>query len=158
MREHVSKGVLMYEPLPHPAWGHDCCTHAEGLHGVEVCPDCGTRGWYIGLAHRVDTLMARFLRIYGVIPRQSYGEQVMGLLGGLRTPCIDCRGVGYVGDASSCTVCRPCEGSGGHWTASNAEIRSAYAELRRVLPHALAGSSLPVDLLPEHLSPIGDAS
>jgi hypothetical protein len=94
---------------------------------------------------------SRFYRTFGVSPFGPAGRLAGQLLRPLRQSCSPCDGLGYVGDEFTCRICRICDGAGGHWSATNAELRAAFAELLAAFPDATAGAPLPMPQLPEHL-------
>ena len=139
----------MPEILPQPRWRHPCCDATGVSNRLMHCSKCGKRGEYAGRNFHMHVLMGRFRETYGVMPTGPHRRLADALLFPLRTKCKACEGVGYVGDEYTCRRCRVCDGSGGHWTGTNQEIRAAYQHLLTIHPHATAGDPLPVYLIPD---------
>jgi hypothetical protein len=84
--------------------------------------------------------MARYQYVYGMKPIGPHRKEADRILGGLRKRCDSCAGAGLVWPEGerSCRVCVACEGTGGFWSCSPAELEAAREEVLALHPGAAA--------------------
>lgn len=130
--------------MPEKFWKHACCGDDGALTSCRTCPRCGKPGTFQGWFRSMHEGMAAYVRTFGLKPVGPHRKLADRLLGSLRSPCARCGGAGIVGDERGYRECRLCEGGGGIWTASDADILAAYKRILLEYPDSAApGGPIP---------------
>ena len=98
--------------------------------------DDGTfEGW--GRGGTIEA-MAMYMAVYQLSPLGPHRPLADKLLGPLRTKCTTCDGNGLLGTERDTNPreCSHCEGTGGFWNCTDAELAAAYAQVLEAYPDA----------------------
>lgn len=127
--------------MPRPCYIHPCCYGPGNFSSSALCRRCGEPGIFAHWDRSVPELMAYYTIHFRVKPIGRHRALADRLLGALRSTCNRCDGRGIVGNAMEYWPCPHCEGCGGVWTGSDAEIYAAYERIQKEFPDALAADS-----------------
>ena len=121
--------------MPQPFWRHTC-TAGDKLLPLPGCPRCAgesvLEGWQLTTfeAMRVNTL------IYNLKPTGAHRAFADRLFAPMRNRCVRCQGGAILSDDDTWRLCPLCEGTGGVWNRSEAEIGAAWREVVARWPDA----------------------
>ena len=123
--------------MPHPMWRHPCCSPEATLSAPADCPRCGQPSEFAGCWRSVIELMGQYQYVYGLRPLGPHRALANGLLNPLRTRCAACHGSGIISvSVDVWRACVVCEGTGGMWVATEAELQAAYLRIFGAFPDA----------------------
>jgi hypothetical protein len=129
--------------MPSPQWEHDC-GHAAVLRTEPRCRACGRSGTFVGWGLSIHEAMARYQYVYGLKPVGHHRGMADAALGGMRSPCERCSGLGVLTiDEHGWSLCPQCEGTGGFWTRPEAEVDAIRRTVLESFPHAEPSRALP---------------
>ncbi len=133
--------------MPRPMWKHSCCPPTPTSSNDPACGNCGETGHFQGWQYSIYELMARYRYVYGLKPIGAHRGLSDRLLGPMRAPCRHCAGHGILSPSvDRWRACPACEGTGGVWTGSGAQLAAGYLAIIRAYPDAAAGAR-PVEFL-----------
>jgi len=130
--------------MPYALWRLSCCTSDHLLTADDPdCPRCFQRATFVRWELFPGEKDGLFFAALGLQPAGPHVAMANRLFRPLRIACTPCGGRGLTGDERGWRICYSCEGGGGFWAGSEADLAESYRSLLRKHPRAVAPAALP---------------
>ena len=119
------KGIAM----PNRLWRHTCGDF-DGLSGSPQCSRCGALGTFDGWHLSMWEAAGVYHYVYELNPFGPHRPFAYRLLSPMRDQCVRCGGRAVLTiDEDTWSACPTCEGTGGVWNRSPAEVEAVRREV-----------------------------